>query len=142
MMNNERKMLALLTLAEVFDARFTEARQVAYLEALADLSAEAVAFAVRQASRHETFFPVPAKLREYAGCYRPVVPAGPVRPAVALLPEQLAVNQANIAHILAMLKAKFYGDKPTTIPFVPKRTRAELERQRAVILAECGEAET
>lgn len=62
--------MALLKLAETFDARFNEIRQAAYLQSLADLSATAVEYAVDETIRQEIFFPVPAKLREYAGCYR------------------------------------------------------------------------
>jgi len=132
----KRKLLALLKLAEVFDARFGELRQAAYLEALAPLTVEAVEYAVERSIRSEEFFPAPVKLIELAGCYRLPQIDRQRQESVALLPEELAVNRENIARMLATLEETF--KKPATVVLSEKSRQErlrELEQQREFLLA-------
>jgi len=99
--------MSLLKLAEVYDARFNEIRQAAYLEALSDVKADALDYAVNETSKREEFFPVPAKLREYAACWRPpqiqdlhcrAIPEDTTPPEIAL---------ERLREIYATLNSKF-----------------------------------
>lgn len=101
-------MAALLKLAEVYDARFNEVRQLAYLEALESIKAVVLEFAVKEAIKREEFFPAPAKLIEYAGCYRPPVLSGDLsRPAIPedCTPPEVAVRR--LKEISAILNGSY-----------------------------------
>lgn len=56
----------LLGLAELFDAKFSEAKSTLYFEALRDLPLETVIAAMNQAARACSFMPRPAELRSLA----------------------------------------------------------------------------
>lgn len=56
----------LKALAELFDAKFSEAKATLYFEALKDLPLEAVIRALNQAVKSCTFMPRPAELRNFA----------------------------------------------------------------------------
>lgn len=60
------RLMALNKLAEVFDAKFAEARQAVYLEALDGVHTQNLIWACNQAAKTCEFFPVPAKLIEIA----------------------------------------------------------------------------
>jgi hypothetical protein len=60
--------LALDSVAEVFNVTLSPTRKQAYGDALSDLPVEAIRQACDRAIRREKFFPVPATLRELAGC--------------------------------------------------------------------------
>lgn len=64
MEENKRRLNALLDLADIFDAKFGEARQLGYLEALKGVSVERLVWACREAAKVCEFFPVPARLIE------------------------------------------------------------------------------
>lgn len=63
-MEDQKKLKALLRLAEVFDANFMAARQDAYLDALAHVRAEHLEWACAEAVKRCEYFPVPKTLIE------------------------------------------------------------------------------
>ncbi len=56
----------LTVLAEVFDAKFSEAKQMLYFEALSDLPLEAVLKAMKDAAQTCRFMPRPVEIRDRA----------------------------------------------------------------------------
>ena len=60
------KMQALCKLATAFDAKFPEARQEIYLDALECYSPESISWACDEAIKLCDFFPVPAQIIELA----------------------------------------------------------------------------
>jgi hypothetical protein len=60
------RLLALNKLAEVFDAKFADARQAVFMEALAMVHTQNLIWACNQAAKECEFFPVPARIIEIA----------------------------------------------------------------------------
>lgn len=60
-------------LSQAFGMEVQKQKMQTFWNALVDLKLEALQYAVQESVKFELRFPVPAKLREYAGCYRPPV---------------------------------------------------------------------
>lgn len=91
-----------MKLAEVYDARFNDVRQLAYLEALETIKAVALEYAVNEAIKKEDFFPSPAKLIEYAGCYSPPSLSGDL--SRAAIPEDCTPPDVAVKRLREVMK--------------------------------------